>query len=122
MEGQESEAESESAVVPARVRRGLSLIFISVLVIVLTGIAYVHPSLGTPRAPTAPAVPAAYQLAAVDFVSPTPGGFSASFKSGRFVILRTKDAGQSWTRQLTGESDQRAVYMHFFDSTHGMFA
>jgi photosystem II stability/assembly factor-like uncharacterized protein len=122
MEGQESEAESESAVVPARVRRGLSLIFISVLVIVLTGLAYVHPSLGTPRAPTAPAAPAAYQLAAVDFVSPTTGWFAASFKSGRFVILRTKDAGQSWTRQLTGESDQRAVYMHFFDSTHGMFA
>jgi photosystem II stability/assembly factor-like uncharacterized protein len=122
MDAPEPQVESESAVEPGRARRGLSLIFISLLAIVVTGLAYVHPSFGGPRAPTAPSVPTTYQLAAVDFVSPTTGWFAATFNSGRFVIVRTKDAGQSWTRQLTGDSDQRAVYMHFFDSAHGMFA
>lgn len=94
---------------------------ISLLVIVLTGLAYVRPSFGAPRAPATPAVPATYRLAAVDFDSPTSGWFAATFDSGRFAILHTSDTGRSWTRQLTGDTNQRGVYMHFFDSSHGVF-
>jgi photosystem II stability/assembly factor-like uncharacterized protein len=116
------ESDYESPVELARARRGLSLIVISLLVIVLTGFAYVRPTFGAPHAAITPAVPATYQLAAVDFDSPTSGWFAATFDSGRFAILHTSDTGRSWTRQLTGETNQRAVYMHFFDSSHGVFA
>lgn len=119
---QEPEAEYESPVEPARARRGLSLMVISALVIAVTGLAYVRPSFGAPHAPTSASVPATYQLTAVDFVSPTTGWFAATFDSGRFAILRTSDAGRSWTRQLTGETNQRGLYMHFFDSAHGVVA
>jgi photosystem II stability/assembly factor-like uncharacterized protein len=97
--------------------RALALIVVSVLTIVLTGIAYLHPfavGAGQPRATSS------YQLAAVDFVSPTTGWVSATLDSGAYAVLRTTDAGQSWTRQLTGATDQRTFYLRFFDSRHGV--
>jgi photosystem II stability/assembly factor-like uncharacterized protein len=105
----------------ARVKRGLSLIVVSLLVIALTGLAYLRPSSDAAPAPRAPALPAAYQLAAVDFVGPTTGWLAATFDSGRFAILHTMDGGHSWTRQLTGQTDRQAVYLHFFDSASGVF-
>ena len=119
---EELEADHDSPVELARARRGLSLIVVSLLVIAVTGLAYVRPSLGAPRAPIMPSVPASYQLAAVDFVGPTTGWFAATFNSGRFAILHTSDAGRTWTRQLAGETNERGLYMQFFDSAHGMLA
>jgi photosystem II stability/assembly factor-like uncharacterized protein len=118
----EPEADDDPAAEPARARRGLSLIAISVFVILVTGIAYVRPSFGLSGRANAPVVPATYHLAAVDFVSPNTGWFVATFDSGRFVVLQTKDAGQTWQRQLTGQANQRAVYLHFFDAARGLFA
>jgi photosystem II stability/assembly factor-like uncharacterized protein len=118
----EPEADYDPPVEPARARRGLSLIFISVLVIGLTGLAYLHPSFGAQAEPVLPATPTTYQLAAVDFVNPTAGWFAATFDSGRFAIMHTADAGRSWTRQLSGPTSQRPLYLRFFDSNHGVFA
>ncbi len=107
----------------ARARRALSLIATSVAVILLTGIVYLRPSLvfGSSQPRHAPAAQTGYQLAAVDFVSPTEGWFVATFDSGRYALLHTKDAGLHWERQLTGGTYQRGVYVDFFDSTNGVF-
>ena len=115
-------AGQDSPVRSARALRAVGLIAVSVLVIILTGLAYVRPTFGGARAPVAPALPAAYQLASVDFVSSTNGWFVATFDSGRFALLHTGDAGRTWTRQLSGATNERGVYMRFFDSTHGVFA
>jgi photosystem II stability/assembly factor-like uncharacterized protein len=106
----------------ARARRGITLIFVSLLVIGLTGVAYLHPSIRAAASPVAPAVPAPYQLAAVDFVSPTTGWFAATFDSGRFSLMHTTDAGSHWARQLTGNVGSEGVYVNFFDSDQGVVA
>jgi len=116
------EAGNEPPAGPARARRGLTLIAISLFVIVVTGIAYLRPSFWPSARASAPPVPATYHLAAVDFVSPSTGWFVARFDSGRFAVLQTKDAGQTWKRQLTGQANQQAVYLHFFDAARGLFA
>src|SRR4029077_14478634 len=85
---------------PARVRRALSLIVISLLVVAVTTVAYLRPSVSPSTAPRAAPAPAAYQLAAVDFVTPATGWFAATFDAGRFAIMYTTDAGNHWTRQL----------------------
>jgi hypothetical protein len=83
MDPHEPEAlEDDLPAQPARATRGIGLIFVSLLVIGLTGVAYLHPSIRAFASPVAPAAPAAYQLAAVDFVSPTTGWFAATFDSG----------------------------------------
>jgi photosystem II stability/assembly factor-like uncharacterized protein len=107
----------------ARPRRALTLIATSVAVVALTGIGYVRPSLvfGSAQPGHGPAVQAAYQLAAVDFVSPSDGWFVATFDSGRYALLHTKDAGRHWERQLTGGTFQRSVYVKFFDRANGVF-
>jgi photosystem II stability/assembly factor-like uncharacterized protein len=107
---------------PSRARRGIGLISISLLVIGLTGLAYLHPSMGATASPVAPAVPATYQLASVDFVSPTTGWFAATFDSGRFAVMNTTDAGHHWARQLAGDVGSAGVYVNFFDSTDGVVA
>jgi len=95
---------------------------ISLVTIAAIGIAYVRPSPAAPSTSVAVPAPSAYQLAGVDFVSPTTGWFVASFNSGQFALLHTTDAGRSWSRQLTGDIAQRAVYMRFFDPARGVFA
>lgn len=122
MEQRQPEAQDETPSGRPRATRGLGLIFVSVLAIAGAGLAYLHPSFGSPAHRIAPPVPATYQLAAVDFVSPTTGWFVATFDSGRFVLLQTKDAGQTWQRQLTGRTDGNGVYLHFFDRANGAFA
>src|SRR6267154_2400708 len=101
----EPEADHDEPVGRPRARRGLAVIFISGLVIAAIGFAYVRPSFDPPNAPLAIA-----------------GSFVARFASGRFALLHTGDAGRTWTRQLAGDTDQRGVYMRFFDATHGVFA
>jgi photosystem II stability/assembly factor-like uncharacterized protein len=107
----------------ARARRALSLIAISVAVIVLTGIGYLRPPLvfGSAQPRQASAAQTGYQLAAVDFVSPTEGWFVATFDSGRYALLHTNDAGRHWERELTGATHERTVYVDFFDRSHGVF-
>jgi len=119
---EEPEADYDPPVEPARARRALSLIVISLLAIGLTGVVYLRPSLGHSSSPAAPRVPAPYQLAAVDFVSPTTGWFAATFDPGRFAVMHTTDAGVHWTRQLAGDVGSAGVYANFFDSTQGVVA
>jgi photosystem II stability/assembly factor-like uncharacterized protein len=120
---QELEAlDYDSSVQPARARRGISLIFISVMVIGLTGLAYLHPSIRASSSPVAPTVPATYQLASVDFVSPTTGWFAATFDSGRFALMHTTDAGNHWARQLSADAGSAGVYVNFFDRSQGVVA
>ena len=106
----------------ARATRGISVIFISLLVIGLTGLAYVHPSLGASGTPVKPTIPPTYQLAALDFISPTTGWFAATFDSGRFAIMHTTDAGERWARQLAGDAGSAGMYVNFFDSNEGVVA
>jgi photosystem II stability/assembly factor-like uncharacterized protein len=108
---------------PGRTRRALSLIALSIGVIALTGIGYLRPSLvfGTAQSRQTPGPQTGYQLSAVDFVSPTEGWFVATFDSGRYALLHTKDAGRHWERQLAGATGQRAIYVDFFDPHNGVF-
>jgi photosystem II stability/assembly factor-like uncharacterized protein len=115
----EPEADYDASVESSRARRGLTVIFISVVAIAAIGIAYVRPSQGTPVVISGPAT---YQLEGVDFINATTGWFVAKFDSGRFALLHTRDAGRTWDRQLAGDANQRGVYMRFFDSSHGVFA
>jgi photosystem II stability/assembly factor-like uncharacterized protein len=118
----EPEADYDPPVGPSRARRGLTVIFISMVAIAAIGIAYIRPSSVAPGELVALPAPSAYQLAGVDFVNATTGWFVATFDSGHFALLHTTDAGRSWSRQLTGDIAQRAVYMRFFDSARGVFA
>ena len=118
----EPAADYEPPVGFARARRGLTVIFISVVVITVSGVAYVRPSFGDAVVPGPPPAPSTYQLAGVDFVNATDGWFVATFDSGRFALLHTSDAGRTWSRQLAGDTNQRGVYMRFFDSARGVFA
>jgi photosystem II stability/assembly factor-like uncharacterized protein len=118
---EEPVADYDQPVEPARARRALSLIVISLLVIAFTAVAYLRPSPGPSNAPAIRA-PAPYQLAAVDFVSPTTGWFAASFDSGRFAVMHTTDAGNHWTRQLAGDVGSAGVFIKFFNSTQGVVA
>ena len=119
---QEPEADDDPPVAPSRARRGLGLIVISLLVIAFTAVAYLGPSLRPALAPASPPVPTAYQLAAVDFVSPTTGWFAATFDSGRFELMHTTDAGNHWARQLSGDIVSAGVYVNFFDANQGVVA
>ena len=115
-------AEQDSPARSWRARRAVGLITVSVVVIAVTGLAYVRPTFGVAGAPVTPPSPAPYQLSGVDFVSPTTGWFVAQFDSGRFALLHTTDSARSWTSQLAGDTNERGVYMRFFDSAHGVFA
>jgi photosystem II stability/assembly factor-like uncharacterized protein len=122
MELDERESAYDPPVAPARARRAVSLMVISLLVIAGSAAAYLLPSLSSSAAPTPPSVPAAYQLASVDFVNPTTGWFAATFDSGRFVLMHTTDAGNHWARQLGGDVESAGVYVNFFNSTEGVVA
>jgi photosystem II stability/assembly factor-like uncharacterized protein len=122
MDQEAPEADYDPPVEGARARRGLGIISVSLLVIALTGLAYLRPSLGPVPAPRPPAVPAAYQLAAVDFVSPSTGWFAATFDSGRFAVMHTTDAAGHWTRQLGGQVGSAGVYLKFFNRNQGVVA
>src|SRR6202521_4167644 len=125
MDPQAPEAYDDLPVGPARARRGISLIFVSLLVIGLAGLAYLHPSIGATASPAptvVPRVPAAYQLAAVDFVSPDAGWFAATFDSGCFTVMKTAEGGNHWASQLSGDVVSAGVYVKFFNATEGVIA
>src|SRR5258708_8333954 len=110
------EVDEAPPVVRARARRGVSLIFVSLLVIGLAGLDFVHPSTRAETSPVAVAASATYQLAAVDFVSPDTGWFAATFASGRFALMHTTDAGNHWPRQLSAHVGRAPPSAHFFHS------
>jgi len=100
---------------------------VSLVVIVATGVAYLHPTFDTSRKAAAPPVSdrlpqASYQPAAIDFVGPNTGWVAALFDSGAYALLATSDGGASWAEQLSGAGGGRGVYLHFFDSRNGVFA
>jgi photosystem II stability/assembly factor-like uncharacterized protein len=122
MELDERESDNDPPVAPARARRAVSVMVISLLVIAGSAAAYLLPSLGSSAAPTPPSVAVTYQLASVDFVSPTTGWFAATFDSGRFALMHTTDAGNHWARQLGGAVESAGLYVNFFNSTEGVVA
>jgi photosystem II stability/assembly factor-like uncharacterized protein len=120
MELDERESDYDQPVESTRARRAGSLIAVSLVVIAVSAFAYLRPSLSSAPAPTLPSTPAAYQLASIDFVSPTTGWFVATFDSGRFALMHTSDAGNNWARQLGGDVDSAGLYVNFFNSNDGV--
>jgi photosystem II stability/assembly factor-like uncharacterized protein len=98
---------------------------VSVLVIGMATVAYIHPQLphgfGRQAGAGAVHVPAAsYQLAAIDFVDTSSGWVVAELPSHDFAVLHTANAGHSWTRQLSGSEGDIGEYAKFFDRLHGV--
>jgi photosystem II stability/assembly factor-like uncharacterized protein len=103
-------------------RRALAAIALSILAISVAGIAYVHPDPWFQWSRKAPVdrQAASYQLAAVDFVTPSIGWVVMERTRSDFVLLRTSDAGETWTRQLTGQAGEIGEYSRFFDPAQGV--
>jgi photosystem II stability/assembly factor-like uncharacterized protein len=118
----ESEDELQSLSSTSRIPRALTLIALSIVAISVVGIAYVRPAVSLDSSTQAPAVkrPMSYQLASVDFVAPAIGWVVMERASQDFALLRTADAGETWTRQLAGVAGEMGEYVRFFDSTHGV--
>jgi photosystem II stability/assembly factor-like uncharacterized protein len=121
----EPEEDLRSSLRPGRAGRALALMAVSVLVIGIATVAYIHPQLphgfGTQAGAGAVHVPAgSYQLAAIDFVDTSTGWVVAELPSHDFAVLHTTDAGRSWTRQLSGIEGDIGEYAKFFDSLHGV--
>src|SRR5947208_7225983 len=116
------ETELDATPSGARALRALSLIAVSVLVLVGTGIAYLHPSLSVfTAAGTSPAVlRSAYSVSAVDFIDSRTGWVVAQFPSGDIAVLHTTDGGGAWTRQLSLPGNGHAQYIKFCDMIVGV--
>jgi photosystem II stability/assembly factor-like uncharacterized protein len=119
----DSDHEPQSFSSTSRVVRALTLVAMSILVLAVAGISYVHPNLdlGKPIGPAAKSTPTASRhLAAIDFITPAVGWVVVEHDSHDFVVLHTADAGVSWNRQLTGPAEVVGEYMRFFDSSRGV--
>jgi photosystem II stability/assembly factor-like uncharacterized protein len=118
----ESEDEAQSLSSTSRMPRAMTAIALSVLAILIAGIAYVHPNAwfewGS-RGSAGKQAPA-YQLATVDFVTPSVGWVVMERPRSDFALLRTSDAGVTWTRQLAGSAGEIGEYARFFDRIHGV--
>ncbi|HEY8815964.1 MAG TPA: hypothetical protein VIP57_12770 [Candidatus Dormibacteraeota bacterium] len=109
----------------SRLRRALTLGALSVLVLALASLSYLHP--GWSLIPAGAAannsnVAGSRHLAAVDFVTPTIGWVVVEQQPRDFVVLHTSDAGETWVRQLAGYDAEMSEYLHFFDASHGVVA
>jgi photosystem II stability/assembly factor-like uncharacterized protein len=120
----ESEDEVKSLSSPSRMRRALTMMTISVITIGVAGLAYLHPGLGLSavlhRVSGTAGASASYQLAAVDFVTPTAGWVVMESAPQTFAVLHTANSGETWTRQLTGPAGSIGEYARFFDPAHGV--
>ena len=118
----ESEDELQSLSSTSRIPRALILIALSILVITVAGIAYMRPAGSLDHGAPAPADkrPLSYQLASVDFVTPAIGWVVMEGGPQDFALLRTADAGETWTRQLAGPAGEIGEYARFFDAAHGV--
>jgi photosystem II stability/assembly factor-like uncharacterized protein len=94
---------------------------LSVVAILVAALVYVGPHVGPAVAPAlADRAPASNQLAAIDFVTPATGWLVVEPGLREFVILRTTNAGATWTRQLAGTAGALGEYLRFFDAAHGV--
>ena len=121
----EPEVEVEREVGRGRTRRAAAIIGVALLALCATAVAYLHPAFRPAQPNRAGAVvapPGSYSLAAVDFVDPTTGWVVVDFDDGDFQVMRTEDAGRSWTRELSGPSGGQSVFLKFFDGVTGYFA
>jgi photosystem II stability/assembly factor-like uncharacterized protein len=117
----ESEDELPSLSSTSRVPRAVTVITLSILAITLAGIAYVRPAgWFEPNVPAADKQSASSQLVAVDFVTPAIGWVVTETPPYGFVLLRTSDAGVTWTRQLAGIAGEIGEYVRFFDPANGV--
>jgi len=121
----EPDEDLRSSLRPGRAGRAIALIAVSVLVIGIATVAYMHPQLphdfGGQAVAGAVHVPApSYQLAAIDFVDTSSGWVVAELPSHDFAVLHTTDAGRSWARQLSGIEGDIGEYARFFDRLHGV--
>ena len=118
----DSDDEPQSQSSTSRIRRALSLGALSILALATAGVAYLHPSLdfdaSAARATTTSDV-AQGHLADVDFVTPLVGWAIVEHQPHGFVVLRTSDAGRTWTRQLAGSAEAIGEYLRFFDASRG---
>ena len=125
MQAAELETDLDPELIGGHARRALALIAFSIAAILLAGTVYLRPTLsfgGGQAAPVAPRLHADYRVASVNFVSPTLGWLVIEFPSADYAVIRTTDAGATWTRQLTEPSDSYAVYARFFDDLSGLVA
>jgi len=125
MQAAELELDFDSAMPRARPGRALALITISVIAIVATGAAYLHPNFSffpAGAGSAAGALRGDYRVAAIDFVNPTTGWIVVDFTSGDFGVIRTTDGGTTWTRQLAAPGGGHAKFIKFFDQSVGVFA
>jgi photosystem II stability/assembly factor-like uncharacterized protein len=114
------EPEISDPFLPARARRALALIAVSMLAIAIAGIAYVRPNIGIGDAEPAPVLHSTYSVSAVDFVDQFTGWVVATFDNGDYAVLHTTDGGLSWTRQTAGAGQGHPVYLKFFDTAVGI--
>src|SRR5437762_3303168 len=118
------DADFDSAASSTHVRRAMALIAISLLVMALSGILYIHPKLpgfGL-SAPNMRSTQSSYRVGAVAFVNPRTGWVVALLAAGEVAVLHTTDGGASWTRQLAVAGDVHPTYVKFFDERLGIFA
>jgi photosystem II stability/assembly factor-like uncharacterized protein len=107
----------------SRIRRALSLGAASLLTLATTGLMYLHPSWDFGMAAvhaTTPTLSASRHLVAVDFVTSGTGWVVVENQPHDFVVLRTKDAGETWRRQLAGPDQAVGEYLRFFDAAKGL--
>ena len=118
----DSHDERQSASSASRTRRALSLGAASILALATAGFTYLHPSwdFGMGALATTSRDIGSRHLGAVDFVSPVVGWVVVEHQSHDFVVLRTSDAGETWTRQLAGSDEAIGEYLHFFDASRGI--
>jgi photosystem II stability/assembly factor-like uncharacterized protein len=118
----ESEDELQSLSSTSRSPRALTLIALSILAISVAGIAYVRPAVSLDASTPGPVEkpPKSFQLASVDFVTPAIGWVVMERPPQDFALLRTADAGETWTRQLGGPAGEIGEYARFFDAAHGV--
>ena len=118
------DADFDTTASSSHVRRAMSLIAVSLFVIAVSGILYLHPALPAfgQSASGAPAAQSSYRVGAVDFVDPLHGWVVALLAAGDLAVLHTADGGATWTRQLAVAGDVHPNYMKFFDERVGVFA
>jgi photosystem II stability/assembly factor-like uncharacterized protein len=117
-----------------RAWRALPLMVLALVVIAVTGVAYLHPSLPSFPKAAAPAKPAGpplisdrYQVA-YDFLTPTLGWalvVDQASSSPQFWVFRTTDMAKHWERQFTSPasiSSAGPLKLQFFDRNNGLAA
>ncbi|HEY2599093.1 MAG TPA: hypothetical protein VGJ79_11510 [Candidatus Dormibacteraeota bacterium] len=118
----ESDDDPRSRSSTSRIRRTLSLGAVSLVTLATAGMMYLYPSwdFGTAAVHvTTPTLAASRHLAAVDFVTPATGWVVVENQPHDFLVLRTSDAGVTWTRQLAGPDQAVGEYLRFFDASRG---